>query len=123
MSVHNIDVDIIRHRDRDMVSTYVLGNLDDTFRFMLFGLECALDVELDACAVERLYRHCALENKAYLLYQDTATKVTARVDAYEPGTAWLDVETQKAVSPPLCEIASRAHSQALRMHRLQNERP
>lgn len=100
--------------------------IDDSLRFVLFDLECLLNVELHPGEVERILTEAqadAVSAKQYTLWNSGGLSVTGRVEEYEPGTLWLRVESKKAFSPSLSEIAQRAKYQVFRIQRRQEAEP
>lgn len=94
-----------------------LVTINDQLRFVLFGLECALDVEFSADVVEKIFSdgEDAVSEKRYTLWAVKHQAVTGQVDEYEPGDIWLTVQNSKPASPSLAAIVKRAEYQAYRL--------
>jgi hypothetical protein len=109
-----------------MVKTVDSLLIDDTLRFALFGLECALNVEFNPAAVETVFADAYSNQrspKEYTFWSASTLRVTGQVDDYEPETLWLQVESTKEILPPLQLIIERAKYQALRMRRSSEAHP
>ena len=92
--------------------------IDNQLRLVLFGLECALDVEFPVEAVGKIFSDCeedAVSEKRYVLWAARRQKVTGYVQDYEPGDILLTVETPKPFSPSLAAVIERAKYQAYRL--------
>ena len=102
-----------------MTTEKVLLHIDDELILILFGLECALDVELDPDETERLFANAKdnVSHQEYVLRQLADFTVTGRVDDHEPGTVWVCIESRKAYSPTLKQIVERARYQRFRRER------
>jgi hypothetical protein len=94
--------------------------IDLSLRFALFGLECALGVELAAREVERIFAD-ALDDqrsaKDYLLFATDNCRLTGHVTEYEPDTIRLQIEGGSADERLLDNIIERAKYQAMRSNR------
>lgn len=98
-----------------------LVTIDDQLRFVLFGLECALDAEFSVDVVEKIFsdgEQDAVSEKCYTLYAAKHQSVTGFVEAYEPEEVWLTVQSQKPFAPSLWAIVERAKSQVYRLSEL-----
>ena len=95
--------------------TQILG-VDERLRLVLFGLECALNVELDPSVVETVFSDAAynLTNVRYTLWTGAGVQVTGYVEDYEPGTLWLTVRSRRRYEPALALVVERASHQMLR---------
>jgi hypothetical protein len=103
-----------------MTTETVLLSIDDELILILFGLECALDVELNPAETERLFVNAKddqVSPQEYVFRQTADLTVTGHVDAYEPGTVWVCIESRKAYSPTLKQIEERARYQRFRRER------
>lgn len=104
----------MKHRATELLDS------DLHLRFVLVGLECALDVEFNPSAIEQVFAG-AEENsvlaKKYSFWSAPGVRVTGYVEEHEPETLWLTVESQRAVQPPLSAIAQRAKHLIYRMTR------
>ena len=101
-----------------MVSETQLVAIDNQLRLILFGLECALDVEFLVDAAEKIFTDSeedAVSEKRYTLWTSKHQKVIGYVQDYEPGDIWLIVESVQAFSPSLLTIIGRANYQAYRL--------
>ena len=72
--------------------------IDDTLRYVLYGVSVVLGVDLRASEIERLF--AASEEgdstaQAYEFHGSARVRVTARVDEYEPESVWLSVVAPK----------------------------
>lgn len=98
-----------------------IGHLiDDQLRFILFGLECALNVEFNPAEVERLFDDAERDparGGEYIFWQGRGLSVTGHVDTYEPYGMDLRVESRRPVVPSLSEIVERAQYQVYRIER------
>ncbi len=107
-----------------MVTETECVTIDNQLRLVLFGLECALDVEFSPAVVEQILSdyssdHVSIEVKWYTLWAGPRLKVTGRVKDYEPGDIWLTVGGRNQLKPPLAAITERAKYQAYRLERCQ----
>ncbi len=105
-----------------MVTKQESLNIDDQLRLILFGLECALNVEFDPAQVEQVFVDEMADASLpihYVFYDRTGLRVIGQVEDYEPGTLWLNVESRKDFQPSLAVIAERAKFQ---VYRLENSR-
>ena len=102
-----------------MTTEKVLLNIDDELILILFGLECALDVELDPDETERLFvdANDNVSHQEYVFRQTPDLMVTGHVDDHEPGTVWICIESRKPYSPTLKQIEERARYQRFRRER------
>ena len=93
--------------------------VDDSLRLVLFGLECALDVEFNVSVVEQIFADAAQSksNIRYTLCDVPRTLVTGHAGDYEPGTLWLTVSSYRNCSPALPVIVERAQYQMLRWNK------
>ena len=101
-----------------MVTETQLIAINDQLRLILFGLECALDVEFSVEAVEKIFSdgaEDAVSEKRYTLWSGPRLKVTGLVEQYEPGDLWLTVESTKVLSPTLPAILERTKYQVYRL--------
>ena len=101
----------------EMVTETQLVSIDNQLRFVLFGLECALDAEFSVEAVEKIFfdgEQDAVSEKHYKLWAVNHQIVTGHVEAYEPEDIWLTVQTQKPFNPSLAAIVERAKYQVYR---------
>lgn len=101
-----------------MVKDSQLLPIDDHLRLVLFGLECALNVEFSPDIVECIFcdsEHDARQEKRYLLSAGPHLKVTGYMEEYEPEEIWLTVESDKAYAALLSAIFERAKSQVYRL--------
>ena len=92
--------------------------IGDQLRLILFGLECALDVEFSVQAVENIFSdgtEDAVHEKRYTLWTGPRLRVTGIVEEYEPGDIWLTVKSAKPFSPALLTIRERAKYEAYRL--------
>ena len=99
-----------------------LVTIDNQLRLVLFGLECALDVEFSAATVEQIFSESkggSSREKQYTLWAGPHLKVTGYVEDYEPGDIWLTVEGIKSFTPPLLIIIERAKFHTYRLERWQ----
>lgn len=95
-----------------------LVTIDDQLRFVLFGLECALDAEFSVDVVEKIFadsKQNAVSQKHYTLWAAKRQGVTGQVNEYEPGDIWLTVQSPKPVRPPLAAIIERAKYHVYRL--------
>jgi hypothetical protein len=95
-----------------------LVTINDQLRFVLFGLECALDAEFSVDAVEKIFsdgEQDAVSEKRYKLWAVKRQSVTGYVEAYEPADVWLTVQSLKPFAPSLRAIIERAKYQAYRL--------
>jgi len=118
-----------------MATETQLVPIDNQLRLVLFGLECALDVEFAPDVVEQIFADAqadARNEKRYTLWlgprlKVTAhvarLKVTAHVEGYEPEDLWLTVEAHTPFNPTLPAILERARYQAYRLERWQESEP
>ena len=91
-----------------------LVTINNQLRFVLFGLECALDAEFLVDVVEKIFADAeqdAVNEKRYTLWAVKHQAVTGQVDEYEPGDIWLTVQNPKPCSPSLAAIIERAKYQ------------
>lgn len=100
-----------------MATETQLISIGDQLRFTLFGLECALNVELNATVVEQVFSdaesNAGLE-KRYVFWAGSGVEVTGYVEDYEPGDLWLKVQSRQGFKPLLSEVVERAGYQVLR---------
>ena len=95
-----------------------LITIDDQLRLILFGLECALDVEFPVEVAEKVWsdgEEDGVTEKRYTLWTGPRLRVTGIVEEYEPGDIWLTVKSAKPFSPALLTIRERAKYQAYRL--------
>ena len=100
-----------------MAKEIQLISIDDQLRFTLFGLECALNVELDATVVEQVFSDAeggSSSEKRYIFWAGSGTEITGYVEDYEPGDLWLTVQSRQNYKPLLSVIAERAGYHVLR---------
>jgi len=102
-----------------MTTEKVLLTIDDELILILFGLECALDVELDPDETERLFANAKdkVSPQGYVFRQTADLTITGRVDDHESETVWVCIESRKAYSPTLKQVAERARYQRFRRER------
>ncbi len=101
-----------------MVSETLLVTINNQLRFVLFGLECALDVEFSVEAAEKIFFDSAIDmvsEKRYTFWTGPTLIVTGLVEEYEPGDVLLTVKSVKAFSPSLLAILERAKYQVYRL--------
>lgn len=109
-----------------MATETQLVPIDNQLRLVLFGLECALDVEFAPDVVEQIFADAqadARNEKRYTLWLGPRLKVTAHVEGYEPEDLWLTVEAHTPFNPTLPAILERARYQAYRLERWQESEP
>jgi hypothetical protein len=95
-----------------------LVTIDNQLRFVLFGLEYALDVEFSVDVVEKIFsdgEQDAVSEKNYKLWAVKHQVVMGYVKAYEPEEVWLTVQRTKPFTPSLLTIIDRAKYQAYRL--------
>ena len=83
-----------------MKSASILVTIDQRLRYTLFGLHCALDVNLSGVEIERVFadaQNDQVSPKEYTLYSDTKIVVRISVDEYESESALIRVQS-KALS-------------------------
>ena len=103
-----------------MINETQLITIDNQLRLILFGLECALNVEFAVEVVERIFLDCtqdARNEKQYILWTEPRLSVVGLVEEYEPGDIWLTVKSVKAFSPSLPTTTERAKFQAYRLEK------
>jgi len=86
--------------------------VDDSLRFLLFGLQCALGVEFSARECERVFadaRDDQVSAKDYVLYEGTGLSVIATVAEYEPETISLVVSGRNV---DIADLEERSRYQA-----------
>ena len=94
-----------------------LATIDDSLRFLLFGLQCKLGVEFSGRECERIFSDAEEDQvsaKSYKLHEGRSLSVVGQVEEYEPESIWLVVSGQ---SVDLADIAERARNEAYRMRR------
>ena len=96
--------------------------IDNQLRLVLFGLECALDVEFAPAVVEQIFTDSNVvrgdnKDKRYTLWSEPKLTVSGVVEAYEPEDVLLTVESNKPFSPLLSAIVLRAKYQYYRLER------
>jgi hypothetical protein len=75
-----------------------LLTIDDTLRYVLYGVSVVLGIDMRASEIERLFIACADGDstaKSYEFHRSPLAVVTGRVDDYEPETVWLSVVARK----------------------------
>ncbi len=99
-----------------MAKEIQLLDINTRLRFVLFGLECVLDVELSPAEVERVFSDAEadLAETRYVFWSGPGLEVTGYVEEYESGTLWLTVQSRRGYKPSLSAIAERAEYQELR---------
>lgn len=103
-----------------MASETQLVPIDTQLRLVLFGLECALDVEFSVEAIEKIFSDSeedAVGEKRYTLWAGPRLAVTGLVEEYEPADVLLTVEGLKTFSPSQRVIVERAKYQAYRLNK------
>lgn len=105
-----------------MITKTQFVTIDNQLRLVLFGLECALDVEFAPAVVEQIFTHSHSlrgddKDKRYTLWSEPKLKVSGVVEAYEPDDVLLTVEANKPFSPSLPAIVERAKYQYYRLER------
>ena len=106
-----------------MVTETEYVTIDNRLRLVLFGLECALDVEFSPAVVEQIFsdsERTSSAEKRYTFWVNPRLKVTGYVEAYEPEDVLLTVESNKPFSPSLPAIVERAKYQHYRLERWQD---
>jgi hypothetical protein len=101
-------------------------DIDDQLRFVLFGLECVLNVEFSPAEVERLFDAAERDPSPggeYVFWQGRGLSVTGRVDDYASYYVSLRVESRRPVAPSLAEITERAKYQVYRIERRREAEP
>ena len=99
-----------------------LITIDNYLHLILFGLECALDVEFSVEAVEKLFsdgENDAVSEKRYTLWTGRHLMVTGIVEEYEPQDVLLTIQSVKAFSPSFTAIVERAKYQAYHLEQRQ----
>lgn len=94
-----------------------LLSIDEALRFVLFGLECTLDVELNPAIVEQVFSDTeadAVSAKRYAFWSGPGMEVTGHVQEYEPESLWLTIQSQRVHKPSLSDIVERAKYHVLR---------
>lgn len=72
----------------------ILVTIDESLRYVLYGISVLLNVELSAREIERLFSDArAGESPAgpYVFHESPDVVVSGRVEEYELGTVWLSV--------------------------------
>ena len=108
-----------------MITETQFVTIDNQLRLVLFGLECALDVEFAPAVVEQIIAdsHSVRgddKDKQYTLWSEPKLKVNGVVEAYEPDDVLLIVESNKPSSPSLSAIVERAKYQHYRLEQWQD---
>lgn len=86
-------------------------SVNDHLRFVLFGLECALNVEFNPAEVKRLFDNAEQDNSSggeYVFWRGRGQSITGRVKPGESYYLTLRLESRRPVEPALSEIAERA---------------
>ena len=100
-----------------MVEETQLLSINESFRFILFGLECALDAELNPSVLEQVFSDAEndmVSEKRYTFWSGPSVEVTGHIEGYEPESLWLMVRSRQGCKPSLSEIAERAKYHTLR---------
>ena len=72
-------------------------NINDTLRYVLYGVSVTLDIGLRASEIERLFAASASGNscsQSYEFHCSPCVRVTGRVEEYEPESLWLTVSAR-----------------------------
>ncbi len=96
--------------------------INNQLRLVLFGLECAIDVEFAPDVVEQIFidtRSDSRSEKHYALWSGARLKVKGYVEDYEPEALWLTVEADRPFRPSLAALVEKAKYQAYRLERWQ----
>jgi hypothetical protein len=68
--------------------------IDDTLRYVLYGVSVVLGIDMRASEIERLFVSSASDDSTaqnYEFHRSPRVLVSGRVDAYEPESVWLCV--------------------------------
>lgn len=99
--------------------------VDDTLRYVLYGLSVVLRIDLRASEIERLFRASDSGERtaqSYEFHSSPSVSVQGRVDEYEPESVWLSVAARGFYEVDLKRLieAARHASFGLRANRPAN---
>lgn len=72
--------------------------VDDTLRYVLYGVSVVLGIDMRASEIERLFAASASGDSSahsYEFHRSPSVLVTGRVDEHEPESVWLSVAARK----------------------------
>jgi hypothetical protein len=95
-----------------------LVGIDSCLRFALFGLECALNVSFAGPECEKVFVDASADHvsaKHYTFFKSSDLTVTGRVDAYEPESIWIRIQSHSGINELLRRVVNGAEVQALRL--------
>lgn len=72
--------------------------IDDTLRYVLYGVSVVLGIDMRASEIERLFAASASGDssaQSYEFHRSPRVVVTGRVDEHEPESVWLAVAAPK----------------------------
>jgi hypothetical protein len=75
-----------------------LLSVNDTLRYVLYGVSVVLGIDMRASEIERLFEASASGDstaQSYEFHRSLRVLVTGRVDEYEPGDVWLSVAAKR----------------------------
>jgi hypothetical protein len=91
--------------------TTQLLTVDDTLRYLLYGVSVVLRIEMRASEIERLFAASASRDSTAQLYEfhrSPRVLVTGRVDEHEPESVWLTVVARKFDQTELTRLLEAA---------------
>jgi len=97
--------------------------IDESLRYIFFGLECALDVNFIVPEMERVFAETQnkVTEKRYEFYSLRRTVVSGTVEEYEPETLYLRVHGNSKVEQALPAIVENAAYHAFRSRKVRGE--
>lgn len=70
--------------------------IDLRLRFVLYGIECIFGIEMSSCEANRVFEESRVDHvnaRDYVFFERSELSISGRVDAYEPETLRLKIET------------------------------
>ena len=85
--------------------------IDNTLRYVLYGVCVVLDIDMRAGEIERLFTASAAgdaTSRSYEFHRSSRVSVLGRVDEHEPESVWLSVAAPKFNQANLKRIVETA---------------
>lgn len=98
-------------------------SIDLTLRFVLFGLECVYLIETSGRETNRVFRDSRADQvstREYVFFERSDLKISGIVEAYEPETILLCVETSGKQRCRLADLVEKAQSHVQSLNRFED---
>ena len=98
--------------------------IDLRLRFVLYGIECIFGIEMSGREANRVFeesRDDQVHARDYVFFERSDLSISGRVDAYEPETIRLKIETSRNLSIDLPGMVEKSEYHVHRFRSFERE--